>query len=89
MTVDQDNGRHPRPDRSQSRFFCNAARKTSLVCFVIAFAALVIGGGFAEISTSGAPTSLETLVVRSIILGALVVGFVAYLIGGRIRAGQA
>ena len=70
-----------RPDRSHSRFFCNGARKTSLVCFVVAFAALVIGGGFAEISTSGAPTSLETLVVRSIILGARC-GVRAYLIGG-------
>ena len=36
----------PRPDRSQSRFLCNGARTLSLACFVIAFAALVIGGGF-------------------------------------------
>jgi hypothetical protein len=89
MTVDEGNGRRPRPDLSQSRFLCNGARRTSLVCFVIAFAALVIGGGFAEISTSGAPTSLETTVVRSIMVVALLVGFVAYLIGGRIRAGRA
>ena len=39
-----------RPGRSQSRFFCNTARKVSLVFLVVAFAALVIGGGFAEIS---------------------------------------
>jgi hypothetical protein len=88
MTFDDANGRHPRPDRSQSRFMCNNARKLSLLSFVIAFAALVIGGGFAEISSNGSPTSLEIGVVRWIILAALVVGFVAYFIGGRIRAGQ-
>jgi cation transporter-like permease len=89
MTVDQGSGRgSPPPDRSQSRFFCNRARTASLVCFILAFAALVIGGGFAEISTSGAPTALETAVVRWIILAALIVGFVAYYVGGRIRAGQ-
>jgi hypothetical protein len=89
MTIDQGNGqRRPPPDRSQSRFFCNGVRTASLVCFIIAFAALVIGGGFAEISTSGAPTALEIAVVRWIILAALVVGFVAYFVGGRIRAGQ-
>jgi cation transporter-like permease len=89
MTVDQGNGRGGPPlDRSQSRFFCNRARTASLVCFILAFAALVIGGGFAEISTSGAPTALETAVVRWIILAALVVGFVSYYVGGRIRAGQ-
>ncbi len=88
MTFDQGNGPHPQPDRSQSRFFCNGARTASLVCFIIAFAALVIGGGFSEISTNGAPTALETAVVRWIILGALVVGFVAYYVGGRIRAGH-
>ena len=58
-------------------------------CFMIAFAALVIGGGFAEISSNGSPTSIETAVVRWIILAALVVGFVAYYVGGRIKAGQA
>ncbi len=68
---------------------CNGARKIALMCFVLAFAALVIGGGFAEISLSGAPTTLEVAVVRWIILGALVVGFVAYYVGGRIRARQA
>ena len=72
-----------RPDRSQSRFFCNTPRKISLAFLVLAFAALVIGGGFAEISSSGSPTSLETSVVRWIILGSLVVALVAYLIGGR------
>jgi hypothetical protein len=81
------NGRVPpgpaRPDRSQSRFFCNTARKLSLVFGAIAVAALVIGGGFAEISSSGAPTSTETAVVRYIILGSLIAAIVAYLIGGR------
>ncbi len=89
MTLDDGNGGRTTPDRSQSRFMCNGARKASLACFVIAFAALVIGGGFAEISSNGSPTSLEIAVVRWIILAALVVGFVAYYIGGRIRAGQA
>ncbi len=78
------NGSRP-PDRSQSRFFCNTARKVSLLFFVLAFAALVIGGGFAEISTSGSPTSLETAVVRWIIVGSAVIGLVAYVIGGRMR----
>lgn len=77
------------PDRSQSRFFCNLARKVSLAFFVVAFAALVIGAGFAEISSNGAPTSLETAVVRYIILGSLVVAVTAYVIGGRMRAGGA
>ena len=80
------NGR--RLDRSQSRFFCNGARKVSLLCFVVAFVALVIGGGFAEISSNGAPTPLETAVVRYVILAGVVAGAIAYLIGGRIRAGR-
>jgi hypothetical protein len=89
MTLDDGNDGRPTPDRSRSRFMCNGVRKASLACFVIAFAALVIGGGFAEISSNGSPTSLEIAVVRWIILGALVAGFVTYYIGGRIRAGQA
>ncbi len=72
-----------KPDRSQSRFFCNTARKLSLVCGVVAFAALVLGGGFAEISSNGAPTPLETAVVRWVIVGSLVIGAVFYVIGGR------
>jgi asparagine N-glycosylation enzyme membrane subunit Stt3 len=72
------------PDRSQSRFFCNNARKASLICGIVAFAALVIGGGFAEISSNGAPTSLETAAVRWVIVAALVVGVALYLLGGRI-----
>ncbi len=72
-----------KPDLSQSRFFCNNARKGSLVCGIVAFAALVIGGGFAEISSDGSPTSLETAAVRWVIVGALVVGLTLYVIGGR------
>jgi hypothetical protein len=75
-----------RPDRSRSRFFRNGWRKASLACFVVAFAALVIGGGFAEISTNGAPTPLETAVVRWVILGSLVLGAGAYFMGGRVEA---
>jgi len=81
------NGRVPpgpaRPDRSHSRFFCNTARKVSLVFGIIAVAALVIGGGFSEISSNGAPTPLETAIVRWIILGSLVAAVVAYVIGGQ------
>ena len=74
-----------KPDLSQSRFFRNNARKGSLVCGIVAFVALVIGGGFAEISSNGSPTSLQTAVVRWVILAALVVGVALYVIGGRSR----
>jgi hypothetical protein len=57
-----------------------------LCCFVVAFSALVIGGGFAEISTNGSPTSLETAIVRWTILGSLLIGVVAYMLGGRMLA---
>jgi hypothetical protein len=78
-----------KPDLSRSRFFCNNARKGSLVCGILAFAALVIGGGFAEISSNGAPTSLETATVRWVIVGSLVLGVVLYVIGGRmLRSGS-
>lgn len=78
-----------KPDLSQSRFFCNNARKGSLVCGILAFVALVIGAGFAEISSNGSPTSLETAVVRYIVLGSLVIGVTLYVIGGRLlRSGQ-
>ena len=80
----QTNG--SKPDLSQSRFFCNNARKGSLVCGIVAFAALVIGGGFAEISSNGSPTSLETAAVRWTIVGSLVVGVILYVIGGRMLA---
>jgi hypothetical protein len=73
-----------KPDLSQSRFFCNNARKGSLVCGILAFAALVIGGGFAEISSNGAPTTLETSAVRWVIVGSLVIGAILYVVGGRI-----
>jgi hypothetical protein len=78
-----------KPDLSQSRFFCNNARKGSLVCLILAFVALVIGGGFAEISSNGSPTSAETAVVRWVILGSLVIGATLYVIGGRmLRSGR-
>ena len=72
-----------KPDLSRSRFFCNNARKGSLVCGILAFVALVIGGGFSEISANGAPTSVETAAVRWVIVGALVIGVTLYVIGGR------
>lgn len=74
-----------KPDLSRSRFFCNNARKGSLVCGIVAFVALVIGAGFAEISSNGSPTSLEIAVVRWVILAALAVGVTLYVIGGRLR----
>jgi cation transporter-like permease len=78
-----------KPDLSQSRFFCNNARKGSLVCAIVAFVALVIGGGFAEISSSGSPTSLETAAVRWVIVGSLVMGVALYAVGGRmLRSGR-
>jgi hypothetical protein len=84
LSPTSNGSRHP--DRSHSRFLCNTPRKVSLIFFVIAFAALVIGGGFAEISTNGSPTSLETAIVRWTIVGAVVIGVLAYIIGGRMRA---
>ncbi len=81
MSDPQRNG--SRPDRSQSRFFCNTPRKVSLAFLLLAVAALVIGGGFSEISSNGSPTSLETMIIRWIILGSLVVFTAAYVIGGR------
>jgi hypothetical protein len=60
-----------------------------LVCVVLAFAALVVGAGFSEISKNGAPTPLETAVVRWIIVASLVVGMACYVVGGRMqRRGQ-
>ena len=77
-----------KPDLSESRFFCNNARRGSLVCGIVAFVALVVGSGFAEISSNGSPTSLETAVVRWVVVAALVVGVVLYVIGGRLRRGD-
>jgi hypothetical protein len=71
------------PDRSQSRFLCNTPRKVSLGFFALAVAALVIGGGFAGLSSNGSPTSLETAIVRGVIVGSLVLGALAYVVGGR------
>lgn len=76
-----------RPDRSRSRFLCNTPRTVSLFFIALAVVALVIGGGFSEISSSGAPTSLETAIVRWIIIGSLIVSVVAYVIGGRMLEG--
>jgi hypothetical protein len=61
----------------------NLPRKVSLFFLALAVAALVIGGGFAEISSNGSPTSLETAIVRWVILGSLLAAAVAYAIGGR------
>lgn len=74
-----------KPDRSQSRFFCNTPRKISLLFLVFAVAALVIGGGFAEISKNGSPTSTETAIIRWIILGSLVISVATYVVGGRMQ----
>ncbi len=76
------------PDRSQSRFLCNLPRKLSLLFLALAVGALVIGGGFSEISSNGSPTALETAIVRYVIVGSLVLAAVAYVVGGRMRADQ-
>ncbi len=78
----------PAPDRSPSRFGSNLPRKISLAFIALAVGALVIGGGFAEVSSNGSPTSLETAVIRWIILGSLAIAAVAYVVGGRDRANR-
>jgi hypothetical protein len=65
------------------RFRRNRPRMVSLVAGLAALAALIIGAGFAGISKSGSPTTLETLVVRWIVLACLAVGVVTYVVGGR------
>ena len=77
-----------KPDLSRSRFFCNNARKGSLVCGILAFAALDVGGGFAEISSNGAPTTLETAAIRWVIVGSLLIGVILYVVGGRMLRGD-
>ena len=59
-----------RPNRADSRFFCNRARTASLVLGLVAVVALVAGFILAELSASGAPTSSQTAVVRWVILAA-------------------
>ncbi len=58
-------------------------RKVALVAWLAALLAVMVGAGFANMSASGAPTALETSVVRWIALGCIAVGLAAYLIGGR------
>jgi len=74
---------HARPDRAHSRFFCNRARTASLLLGLVAIAALLVGAVLAEISSSGAPSSTATAVVRWVIVASLVAAVVAYVIGGR------
>ncbi|HUC04575.1 MAG TPA: hypothetical protein VL961_04200 [Acidimicrobiales bacterium] len=71
--------------RFPSNFLCNGARKLSLAAGGAALLAILIGAGFANMSSSGAPTSLETSVVRWTALGFIVLGAIAYAIGGRIE----
>ncbi|HVA06518.1 MAG TPA: hypothetical protein VNG12_07265 [Acidimicrobiales bacterium] len=70
-------------DPARGRFFCNAPRKVALFAGLAAVLVLLIGAGFANMSSTSAPTALETAVVRWTIVGCLAVGAVAYLIGGR------
>lgn len=72
------------PNRSRSRFFRNRFRTLSLVFLLVAVAALMIGGSFAEISSNGAPTSRETSIIRLIIVASLLVAIILYVIGGRL-----
>ena len=43
----------------------------------------MVGGGFAEISSNGAPTAFETAIVRAVIVGSLAVAAICYVAGGR------
>jgi hypothetical protein len=70
---------------SPSRFLCNVPRKISLFAGLAAIMALIVGAGFANMSASDSPTSLETMVVRWTAMGFLAIAAVAYLIGGRMR----
>jgi hypothetical protein len=62
---------------------CNTPRKVALAAGFAAILAVMVGAGFANMSESGAATSLETTVVRWTAIGFLAVGAVAYLIGSR------
>jgi hypothetical protein len=67
------------------RFLCNGPRKVALFAGIAAICALIIGAGFAGISSNGFATPLETLVVRWTAVGCLAIGAGAYVIGGRMR----
>jgi hypothetical protein len=71
-----------------ARFLRNVPRKVALFAGMAAVLALIIGAGFASMSSSGAATPLETVVVRWTVVGCLVVGVVAYVIGGRTSGEQ-
>jgi uncharacterized membrane protein len=61
----------------------NFPRKVALVAVLVAILAVIIGAAFASMRASDAPTALENLVVRVTVLCCLVIGVVAYVIGGR------
>jgi uncharacterized membrane protein len=80
------------PDRSPSdsriflgRFRSNTSKKLSLVAGLAAIMTLIVGAGFAEMSSSGAPTTSETVAVRWIALAFLAVAAAAYLVGSRLE----
>jgi hypothetical protein len=81
------------PDRSPpetpriflGRFRSNAAKKLALAAGAAAIMTLIVGAGFAEMSSSGAPTTSETQAVRWIALAFLAVAAAAYLVGGRME----
>jgi uncharacterized membrane protein len=68
-----------------ARFLCNTPRKVALFAGLAGVLALIIGAGFASMRASNAPTTQETLVVRWVVIGCLVVGVAAYVIGGRMQ----
>ena len=76
------------PERPQSRFFRNWARRVSFLLLVLAIGALVAGGVLSETRANGSPTSAETDVVRWVIVGSVVGAALFYVIGGRIVNSQ-
>ena len=68
-----------------SQFTCNGARKASLFAGLAALLALLIGAGFSNMSANSPPTTLETEVIRWVVVACVAVGAVLYVIGGRLE----
>jgi hypothetical protein len=61
------------------------ARKWTFVFGVVAVLAILVGAGFANMSASDAPTTLETDIVRWVALFFAALALGAYLIGRNAR----
>jgi hypothetical protein len=68
-----------------TRLTVNLARKWTFIFGLVAVLAILVGAGFANMSASDAPTTLETDVVRwiALVFGLLALG--TYLIGRNAR----